>query len=48
METIVLRIVGYVAVGLIMLRLAAVALAIPVAWGAGLYMLVRMAAHRGR
>jgi len=48
METIVLRVIGYVAVGLVMLRLAVVGLAIPLVWGSGLYMLVRMIARHRR
>lgn len=48
METIVLRVIGYGAVGLVMLRLAFVGLTIPVVWGSGLYMLIRMIARQGR
>jgi hypothetical protein len=48
METILLRVVGYVAVSLVLLRLAVVGLAIPVAWGTGLYMLIRMIGKHGK
>lgn len=44
MEQIALKIAAYTLIGLIALRLAVVAAAIPVAWGAGLYMTIRMIA----
>jgi hypothetical protein len=48
METVALKIIGYGAVGLVMVRLAIVGLAIPAVWGSGLYMLIRMIARHGK
>ncbi len=48
MEHLALKVVAYAAIAVIGLRLAVIAAAIPVVWGSGLYMFVRMVMNRIR
>jgi hypothetical protein len=48
MEETAFRVIAYAAIAAIAVRVAVVALAIPVVWGSGLYMMIRMIAKQIR